>query len=68
MPVTGPITIRLWGIVNPNKLDITRTGAFGFALMEDDNVIEGNFQITGIIPLLAPGSFICFATLLKANR
>lgn len=55
MEVTEPITIRLWGIVNPNKLDITRTGYFGFALMEDDNILEGNFQIQGVIPLLAPG-------------
>lgn len=55
MTVTGPITIRLWGIVNPNKVDITRTGTFAFALMQDDEVLEGNFLITGIVPLLAPG-------------
>ena len=67
MEVTGPITIRLWGIVNPNKLDITRTGSFGFALMEGDNILEGNFQIPGIIPLLAPGSFTLIFLLIEID-
>lgn len=56
MTVTEPITLRLWGVVNPNKVDITRTGTFTLALMQDDDVIEGNFAIPGIIPYLAPES------------
>jgi hypothetical protein len=54
--VTEPITIRIFGIVNPNKVDITKTGAFGFALMLGDEALEGNFNIPGIVPLLAPGT------------
>ena len=55
MNVTGPITIRLWGIVNPNKVDISKTGTFTVALMYEDDALEANFNIPGIVPLLAPG-------------
>lgn len=70
MPVTGPITLRLWGIINPNKVDIQSTGAFGLALMNDTTALEGNFQITGIIPLLAPDSiqFISLTSTIKYSR
>jgi len=70
MDVTEPITIRLFGIVNPNKVDITRTGSFGLALMEEDIAIEGKFDITGIIPLLAPNSiqFISLTSTLEEAR
>ena len=57
MTITGPITLRLWGVVNPNKVDISRTGTFSLALMQGDDVIEGNFAIPGIVPYLAPGTF-----------
>lgn len=57
MNVTGPITLRLWGIVNPNKVDISKTGTFTVALMYEDDALEGNFNIPGIVPLLAPGIF-----------
>jgi hypothetical protein len=56
MNVTGAISIRIWGIVNPNKVDITKTGTFGLALMYQDVALEGDFTISGIVPLLAPGN------------
>lgn len=57
MNVTGPITLRLWGIVNPNKVDITKTGSYTFALMYGDVAIEANNNdIAGIVPFLAPGT------------
>jgi hypothetical protein len=60
MTVTGTITIRLWGIINPNKVDIQSTGAFGLALMSGTTALEGDFQIQGLIPLLAPGKKMIF--------
>ena len=58
MTVTGYISIRLWGVVNPNKVDITKTGSYAFALMYGDVAIEANNnEISGIVPLLAPGTF-----------
>jgi hypothetical protein len=58
MDVTGLISIKVSGVVNPNKVDITSTGKFGLALMYNENVIEGSFAISGIVPLLAPGNLI----------
>ena len=56
MNVTNAISINLWGIVNPNRIDNTRTGSFGIGLVDQfNNIIEGNFNLQGIIPLLAPG-------------
>lgn len=61
MAVTGPIVLRLWGIVNPNKVDISSTGTFTVALMYENDVLEGNFNIKGIVPLLAPGMLLTYS-------
>jgi hypothetical protein len=56
------ITIKIWGIVNPNRVKNSRTNYFGFGLMDSSgkSIIEGKMDITGVIPLLAPGFFIEF--------
>ena len=48
--------MRVWGVVNPNRYDNTETGYFIAGIVQDTVMLVGNTQITGIIPLLAPGS------------
>lgn len=52
--VTGNITIRVWGVVNPNRYDNTQTDYFLAGIIQDDEMLYGNDKIEGIIPLLAP--------------
>lgn len=54
--VPEKITIRVWGVVNPNRYDNTRTGNFLGGIIEDTELKGGNEQILGVIPLLAPDS------------
>lgn len=51
------ITIKIWGVVNPNRVRNVRTNYFGFGLIDNagKTIIEGKMDIDGIIPLAAPG-------------
>lgn len=50
------ISILIFGVVNPNRNGNNPTNRFSFGLLDVDlvTVIEGNFDIPGIIPSLAP--------------
>jgi hypothetical protein len=51
------LSLKVFGVINPNRKDNKRTGDFGFYLMANNNrsIIEGNASIPGIIPYLSPG-------------
>lgn len=59
------ISIDVWGVTNPNRVNNDQTSYFGIGLLNNNSngnnnqsLIEGTFTIQGIIPLLAPGLII----------
>ena len=72
--VSGPITIKIFGVVNPNRNELKpQTGDFGIALLDENDeyhTVEANFKVPGVEVSLAPGgiSFVSLSALTDKCR
>jgi len=67
MQVVSKISITIFGVTNPNRKNNEATSVFGFGLLNSDKItlIEGNFNLNGIITEMAPGIEIFGVFLIK---